>query len=92
MGETPRPKLSLIRGGAGTTDSGDHANPHGIPRPAGIPMPKRSSHPSMGAAFNPGANKSLDVPFSEPSVDSDPTPPHGITRPKQFKVIKGGKE
>lgn len=92
MDENQRPKLRLIRGGTGATDSGDHANPHGIARPSGMPLPKKTGHPSMGKAFNPGANKRLEVPFDTPAVDSDPTPPHGIVRPKQFKVIKGGKD
>lgn len=92
MNENKRPRLRLIRGGASSTDSGDHANPHGIPRPshllspAGSPRPHTSpDHPSLGI---PPLNVSGEGPYIEP----DPTPPHGIERPKRLRVIKGGKE
>lgn len=92
MNENERPKLRVVRGNKDATDSGDHGNPYGIPRPSGRPLLKKTGHPSMGKDFNPGANRGLEVPFDKPSVDSDPTPPHGILRSPQFKVIKGGKE
>lgn len=99
MGENQRPKLRLIRGGAGQTDSGDHANPYGMPRPSHL-------LPASGAprkpVVQPGAQVSQkgrgDESTARPSgsketyVEPDPTPAKGTVRPKRLRVIKGGKE
>lgn len=90
MDENQRPKLRVIRGGAGTTDSGDHANPYGIPRSGYSIPPARRSHPSMGKAFSPKANNELEVPFDKPAPNVDPT--KAMVRPKIFTVIKGDKQ
>lgn len=93
MDEQARPKLRLIRGGAGTTDSGDHADPHGMPRPGGRVLRKRRSEKSVESVQEDQPATGTEGPkVSEPYVDPDPTAPHGMIRPKQFKIIKGGKE
>lgn len=90
MDEQERPRLRLIRGGAGSTGSGDHANPHGIPRPGGRVLRKRGGHPSVGRAQEVQPPTGTDGPqIKEPSVDTDPTSPYGIVRPKQFRIIEG---
>lgn len=93
MDEQARPKLRLIRGGAGATDSGDHADPHGMPRPGGRVLRKRRSQPFMeNLPQGQPPTGTEGPPVREPYVDPDPTAPHGMVRPKQFKVIKGGQE
>lgn len=93
MNEQERPRLRLIRGGAGTTDSGDHADPHGMPRPGGRVLRKRGTQPSGGGVQKvqpPTGTEGSQV--KGPYVDPDPTSAQGIVRPKQFRVIEGGKD
>jgi hypothetical protein len=96
---TERPKLRVLRGGAGKRDQ---ASPYGMPRPAPYNVPSIASrnHPSMGKAFKPrGTTPPSMAPTFEPfesTTDSDPTPPHGMSRPSKaeqagFKLIKGEK-
>lgn len=93
MDEQARPRLRLIRGGAGATDSGDHADPHGMPRPGGRVLRKRRGQATVGMSPSGIGSTGTEGPtVSEPYVDPDPTSAQGIVRPKQFKVIKGEKE
>lgn len=93
MDEQERPKLRLIRGGAGATDSGDHADPHGMPRPGGYVLRKgRTQKPVESTQGDQPPTGTEGSTVSEPYIEPDPTPPYGTVRPKQFKVIKGEKE
>lgn len=93
MDENKRPRLRLIRGGTGTTDSGDHADPHGMPRPGGRLLRQRRTEQPVESVQEDRPTTGTEGPkISKPHIDSDPTAPHGMVRPKQFKVIKGGKE
>lgn len=93
MDENERPKLRLIRGGKDSTRDGDHTNPHGSPRPGGRVLRKGGTNKPVGnVQTGPAPTGTEGSGMSEPYVEPDPTPPHGMERPKIFKVIKGERE